>query len=411
MSLTSANRDTTLLHPALRTRVASVMADIAAANLPLRIFEAWRSPQRQRHLYAQGRTRPGKIVTYAQAWESYHQYGLAVDIVGFVNNSWTWDLPASVWKKMHEIGKAHGLERLGFETPHLQLADLKISDLMDGNWPAGGDQSWYDNLSSAIDHWDGQPPAPPLPDAEPQRPPLSILAESHQLDWSATPRVDTSDWHSMFDGQNWQYDGTGVRLASAPGKTLRSGGAPITCQTILDLYASDIHKASIHYGVAPELIVMTIATETAFARKDGFTGPRTFRWEAHVPVNDVAPPTSGDYSAGPMQTLATTARDIVRHMKLAYDPFAVAPYYASQPTPPVQHPLYEGAANIDIGTAEIRSRWTKTGGDPILVAAAYNAGGLYQTNRNSWHLRSSNDHLDRAAQWFGDACFVLSALR
>ena len=32
-------------------------------------------------MYAKGRTKPGKIVTNAKAWESIHNYGLAADFV------------------------------------------------------------------------------------------------------------------------------------------------------------------------------------------------------------------------------------------------------------------------------------------------------------------------------------------
>ena len=63
---------------------------LPAARLPIRLFEGWRSPRRQRYLYEQGRTRPGSTVTYARGWESYHQYGLACDFVGFVDGNWTW---------------------------------------------------------------------------------------------------------------------------------------------------------------------------------------------------------------------------------------------------------------------------------------------------------------------------------
>jgi len=63
--------------------------------------------------------------------------------------------------------------------------------------------------------------------------------------------------------------------------------------------------------------------------------------------------------------------------------------------------------NIAIGAASIDQRFAKTGDDPILVAAAYNAAGLYKTNQNSWRLRSTGDHPDRAARWYGDACRVL----
>jgi peptidoglycan L-alanyl-D-glutamate endopeptidase CwlK len=407
--LTSANRDVSLLHPLMRAKAASVLQDCIAEGLPIRLFEGWRSPVRQRYLYEQGRTRPGNIITYARGWESYHQYGLASDFVGFVNGNWTWDLPRASWNTLHDIGRSHGLEPLGFETPHLQIDDLRIGDLMDGEWPEGGDASWFDNLAEAVAGWDGRPAAPPLRSEDDTRPPLVLTG----IDWSTTVEVGSGDWHSMYDGKDWRFDGNGVYLRAAPTTPVRTPGAPTTCQTILDLYGRDIHKASVDHGVPPELIVMTIATETAFAKRWNFTGPNTFRWEAHVEVRDVNPHTFGDYSPGPMQALGTTARDVIRRLGLAYpDPFAIVPYYPTEPDPrPAQHPLYAGGPNIDIGTAEIRTRVPRTGLDPILVAAAYNAGGLYRSTQNDWHLRSHGDHLDRAAAWFGDACFIFSSLR
>ena len=154
---------------------------------------------------------------------------------------------------------------------------------------------------------------------------------------------------------------------------------------------------------------MTIATEAAYWRPVGFTGPRTFYWEAAVWNRDVTPNFQGDYSAGPMQTLATTARWIIRAQNLPYNPFQVAPAYRQRPpSAPAAHPLYDADTNITIGTAEIKQRWGASGDDPILVAACFNAGGVYESSANAWHLRTTNDHLDRAARWYGDACAVLA---
>lgn len=407
------NRDLASLHPNMRARVVRVMEAVEAEGLPLRVFEAWRAPERQRHLFEQGRTRPGAVVTFARPWESYHQHGLAVDIVGHVDGKFTWELPDATWRRLHQIGAAHGLERLGFETPHLQLAGLRIAELMEGDWPDGGDASWHAMLGDAIGRWDGRPAAPPLDLAVPPRPSLRGQSSAPALDWFGTPSPDEAGWHNQFGGQEWRYDKAGVYLRADPDTPVRSPGAPTTCSMILDLFGPAIHAAAMDHAVPPELIVMTIATETAFARNEGFTGPRTFRWEGHVEVRDVQPPAFGDYSAGPMQALAGTARDVIRRLGLRYpDPFAIAPHIEDKPgANPASHPLYAAGPNVDIGTAEMRSRLNLTGLDPILVSAAYNAGGLRQTELNAWRLRSSHDHLDRAAQWFGDACFVLSGLR
>ena len=215
---------------------------------------------------------------------------------------------------------------------------------------------------------------------------------------------------SRFGGRAWHVDAHGVH---ADGRLWRTPGEPITCEAILALHRDLIMAIGQKHGVDPALIVMTIATEAGAFRRDRFTGPRSFRWEKHVLNRDAAPPFRGSYSAGPMQVLDTTARDLVtthgRRYGLAHAPSTIAPAYAKQPKPAPQNlPLYAPEVSIDLGAAVIRRGLALTGNDPILVAAAYNSGGLYESRANAWRLRSHGDHLDRAARWYGDACFVLA---
>jgi peptidoglycan L-alanyl-D-glutamate endopeptidase CwlK len=125
--------------------------------------------------------------------------------------------------------------------------------------------------------------------------------------WGDTPRMDQTDFHDR-GGQAWRYDERGVYLRGAPDTPLRSVGKPATVRAILASYGREIRMAAVKHQIPPELIVMTIATETAIYRSVGFTGPKTFRWEAH----------HGTYSGGPMQVLETTARDIIRRLRLDY---------------------------------------------------------------------------------------------
>jgi peptidoglycan L-alanyl-D-glutamate endopeptidase CwlK len=72
------------VHPSLRNEVLEIYADIAEAlsgKAICRIAHGIRSFAEQDALFAQGRTKGGKIVTNAKGGESYHNYGLAVDIV------------------------------------------------------------------------------------------------------------------------------------------------------------------------------------------------------------------------------------------------------------------------------------------------------------------------------------------
>jgi peptidoglycan LD-endopeptidase CwlK len=64
----------------------------------------------QNGLYAQGRTKPGSIVTNAKGGQSAHNFGLAADLVpekskGLID----WNASHLVWKTMGDIAIKHGL--------------------------------------------------------------------------------------------------------------------------------------------------------------------------------------------------------------------------------------------------------------------------------------------------------------
>lgn len=73
-----------LLHPAIQclTRDAIDKAEAGfPKNVAVRVAQGLRTFAEQNALYAQGRTKPGKIVTKASAGKSIHNYGLAVDFL------------------------------------------------------------------------------------------------------------------------------------------------------------------------------------------------------------------------------------------------------------------------------------------------------------------------------------------
>lgn len=73
-----------LLHPKIREEVNKIYKEICDALEPksgCRFAYTLRTIKEQDALYAQGRTKPGKIVTWAKGGQSYHNYGLAIDIV------------------------------------------------------------------------------------------------------------------------------------------------------------------------------------------------------------------------------------------------------------------------------------------------------------------------------------------
>lgn len=240
------------------------------------------------------------------------------------------------------------------------------------------------------------------------------------MSWSDTPELEIADWQSRFGGLEWRYDAEGVFVRDGEGEEgpARTPGEPITARRITELFAEPLKAVSVRFELPPELLVMTVATEAGSFRSVGYTGPATFRWEPGARVRDVEPSFYGDYSFGPMQTLASTARQALRGFDLPDDRFNLFPVFTSRPNlAPDDLPGYDPELSLTAGAAVLAGALSRTGHNPILAAAVYNSGGLYDASsptsrfHNRWHLRSWGNHLDRASRWFGDACHVVGQLR
>jgi peptidoglycan L-alanyl-D-glutamate endopeptidase CwlK len=71
-----------MLHPAIALEVKGGIEEaekLIAPNIAIRVVQGKRSKEEQEALFAQGRTKPGPIVTKARWWQTYHFYGLAFD--------------------------------------------------------------------------------------------------------------------------------------------------------------------------------------------------------------------------------------------------------------------------------------------------------------------------------------------
>lgn len=70
------------LHPKARAPfTAFIEAAEEALDITILCPQDFRSFEQQDAIYAQGRTKPGEIVTKAKGGQSYHNYGLAMDLV------------------------------------------------------------------------------------------------------------------------------------------------------------------------------------------------------------------------------------------------------------------------------------------------------------------------------------------
>jgi peptidoglycan L-alanyl-D-glutamate endopeptidase CwlK len=74
------------LHPNIRRDFAKAINEIENKHgLKVRLTDGYRSIEEQNNLYAKGRSEPGQIVTNAEGGQSYHNYGLAGDVVAIKN--------------------------------------------------------------------------------------------------------------------------------------------------------------------------------------------------------------------------------------------------------------------------------------------------------------------------------------
>lgn len=88
------------LHPKVRKEARQIYDEICQAltgRAICRFAFTFRTIAEQDAIYAQGRTKPGKIVTRARGGYSWHNYGLAVDIVLIHDVDGDGDYDRAVW--------------------------------------------------------------------------------------------------------------------------------------------------------------------------------------------------------------------------------------------------------------------------------------------------------------------------
>lgn len=128
-------RDIKALHPDLQTKIALLQKECKKQGITIGIGECLRIKAEQDALYAQGRTKPGKIVTKAKGstYSSMHQWGVAFDFYlkmdvdkdGSTSDD-AFNNSTGLFNKVGKIGQSIGLEWGGSwksikDLPHFQL--------------------------------------------------------------------------------------------------------------------------------------------------------------------------------------------------------------------------------------------------------------------------------------------------
>lgn len=121
------------LEKGFQKKVVKFLGRARKEGIELRVTSGRRGCWEQDRLYQQGRSTPGKVVTNARCGQSAHNYGLAVDVVEFVNGRPVWENPN--WERIGQIGEGVGLEWGGRwksfkDRPHFQdLGGKSIAEL------------------------------------------------------------------------------------------------------------------------------------------------------------------------------------------------------------------------------------------------------------------------------------------
>lgn len=135
------------VHPRARELFRLVLQELREAGYPAVVIEVYRSPERQKQLYAQGRsdallrqkgytaqeiqqaraagyTADKKIVTKLMN-AGMHAQGRAMDVAWLINNRVTYDAPEHWWQAYGRIAKKYGLRWGGdwkqfVDKPHVE---------------------------------------------------------------------------------------------------------------------------------------------------------------------------------------------------------------------------------------------------------------------------------------------------
>lgn len=144
-----ARIDPNLLYPPFRKKLEQLIINCQARGVSYWIISGLRTMAEQAALFAQGRTKEGKIVTNAKAGHSFHQYGVAADSCRDLNADRAglqpgWNL--ADYKVLAEEADKLGLEAAYYwktfkEGPHVQLPCSRLgitTDQLLSAFNAGG---------------------------------------------------------------------------------------------------------------------------------------------------------------------------------------------------------------------------------------------------------------------------------
>ena len=139
--------DTSKLYPFFLELITKLVINCEKRGYVFFAICGYRTPEEQSKLFAQGRSTAGKIVTNAKAFQSFHNFGLAVDFCHDQNHNKEdglqpdWDMQAYkvLQEEAHKLGLTSGLDFKSFpEGPHIQYNTSKNLTQLKEYYDKGG---------------------------------------------------------------------------------------------------------------------------------------------------------------------------------------------------------------------------------------------------------------------------------
>lgn len=187
-------------------------------------------------------------------------------------------------------------------------------------------------------------------------------------------------------GVVWRLTSEGISINGLPPKG--TPGPPDTVRRVRAWFAAEIDHAVDVYQVPAPILLAILCNESAGGQSNRAAVCTARREEPGFISDDQTP---ARVSIGCCQTLLSTARAALRRPSLSAGD------------------LQDPGTSLAAAAAYIASQLALTGFDPVLVAAAYNSGGLHleSIRTNRWGLRcfplNTGAYIDRFVLWYNDA--------
>ena len=112
------------LNPKVQPLARKLIETAVAQGINVKVISGHRTYEEQNDLYAQGRSKPGLIVTKAKGGQSNHNFATAFDVGIFSPDGKKYIEESTAYDEVGKIGEALGLEWGGswkfYDAPHFQ---------------------------------------------------------------------------------------------------------------------------------------------------------------------------------------------------------------------------------------------------------------------------------------------------